>query len=624
MDVKKHIILLSLLLFSFMARAQNNAFGIRDATYEYYTKCENVANDSLLLPMLDTLSRLAIKDGDVMMQAIAMCSRIDYYMQVNNLDSIIFWVNRVKAFSKKTKQPKYYYLGWERLISYYINTHQFSSSQKELSLMLKEAEKDNNQLALATSYSLLARLFSSWGMEDKAIENYYIYIKFLEEDNPDDPNLFGVYQTTASLFMDYRQYDNAKIYLDKASHLAAMPSQSNTLNCLYATYYLYQDDVDAAEKYLHKVKGSHDLEAISGNSFYFKEELLYLEKKGDYRKALKLCDLYLSHNKTTPPLNYLKDKMTYLALLDQYREAYLIAANILSIKDSLFNSNSIHEFNDVVANSEINQISLDRARLEQKINNNRFDFLTIILISVIVFLFVLVFFLIKTYRLNKKLKESVLIKTNFLQNLSHEIRTPLNSIEGYAQIIMSTPDMDEQTKSFAKIIISNSKALLRQIENAINASDNNISRSKRLYDINQCCKDAINSMNDFHPGHVPIYLKPLEGETFFLLDLFGVRQVISNLLDNACLFTKEGKIIIKVRHYNKRLRISVSDTGIGIPLDKQDMIFDSFYKINSFSPGLGLGLTTSKNISESMDGHLEIDKLYTIGCRMVFTFPVSK
>ena len=119
-------------------------------------------------------------------------------------------------------------------------------------------------------------------------------------------------------------------------------------------------------------------------------------------------------------------------------------------------------------------------------------------------------------------------------------------------------------------------------------------------------------------------LEPEREYLFILSNPQRVSQALNNLAHNAAKFTTNGSIRIaySVLEAEKKLEITVTDTGIGIPEEQQDVVFSRFYKANPFTQGTGLGLPISRGIGEKLGGSLRIDSSYTGGCRMVLTLPL--
>ena len=110
----------------------------------------------------------------------------------------------------------------------------------------------------------------------------------------------------------------------------------------------------------------------------------------------------------------------------------------------------------------------------------------------------------------------------------------------------------------------------------------------------------------------------------FVLNRFYLSRVIGNLLNNAAKFTEKGTIILeyKLDTEEKNLIITVSDTGIGVPHDKQEWVFERFTKVDDFKPGTGLGLYVCRNIIQRLGGNINIDLDYVGGCKVVIYLPI--
>lgn len=108
-------------------------------------------------------------------------------------------------------------------------------------------------------------------------------------------------------------------------------------------------------------------------------------------------------------------------------------------------------------------------------------------------------------------------------------------------------------------------------------------------------------------------------------DRIRVEQVLTNYLINAVKFTEQGSIVLSYRINTNKSEVvfSVTDTGIGIPSDKQEVIFDRFVKLNQFSTGTGLGLHICRLIADLLKGDVKVDSTYTTGARLLFILPLQ-
>lgn len=219
------------------------------------------------------------------------------------------------------------------------------------------------------------------------------------------------------------------------------------------------------------------------------------------------------------------------------------------------------------------------------------------------------------------------MKTSFIRNMTHEIRTPLNSIVGFSQIISSQYQEDEEVHEFANIIGDNSDKLLKLIDDVLNLSD--LESGEKLIlkdtDINTCCKLSLEKVKDSIRQGVELKFQPSCDELIIRTDGVAVSNILFNLLHNAAKFTEAGSIILDytLSENQDMLYITVTDTGIGIPEDKQEEIFERFTKVSSFSQGCGLGLPLSKLLAQELGGNLTIDKTNKSGSRFILTLPVG-
>ncbi len=221
------------------------------------------------------------------------------------------------------------------------------------------------------------------------------------------------------------------------------------------------------------------------------------------------------------------------------------------------------------------------------------------------------------------------IKTSFIANMSHEIRTPLNAIVGFTDL-MAQDDCDENDKkAFSLIIKENSDMLLDLINQVLDISRieaGKITISKKMYNVVEICHTAVVSVQHAKNlrGVELIEEYPNE-EVLAKTDTIRLKEVIINLLTNACKFTEKGfiKLSIEVDKDNRVITFCVKDTGTGIPEDKAEYIFERFAKLNQFAQGTGLGLPLSRIIVENLGGKIWLDTSYHDGACFKFTHPIE-
>lgn len=226
----------------------------------------------------------------------------------------------------------------------------------------------------------------------------------------------------------------------------------------------------------------------------------------------------------------------------------------------------------------------------------------------------------------QKAREADKLKSAFLANMSHEIRTPLNAIIGFSNIIAETDDPAEK-QEYVKIINKNSDLLLRLITDILDFSkieSGVLDYSLTEVNLKEICSEQFQVHSLKIPEGVELIcdLDTLP-DVLVHTDPKRITQVISNLLSNAAKFTETGSITLSYQLLDSYVKVSVTDTGIGITADKIDTIFERFVKINSFKQGTGLGLTICKTIVETLQGEIGVDSEPGKGSRFWFTLPLN-
>jgi PAS domain S-box-containing protein len=232
----------------------------------------------------------------------------------------------------------------------------------------------------------------------------------------------------------------------------------------------------------------------------------------------------------------------------------------------------------------------------------------------------------------EKAEESDRLKTAFLHNISHEIRTPMNAIVGFTALL-DEPDMEaDSRKHFINIINQSTSQLLGIISDIVDISNIETGQVKlTISDVN-INEIILNLFEQYKitAGQQKIlfyYEAKLPDEKAFIhTDKTKLIQIISNLLNNAFKFTKQGTVQFGYRLNNEVIEFFVRDTGIGVTPEKQQMIFDRFYQIEHDSArqygGAGLGLSISKAYVELLGGRIWLDSKPGKGSEFIFTHPV--
>jgi nitrogen-specific signal transduction histidine kinase len=210
----------------------------------------------------------------------------------------------------------------------------------------------------------------------------------------------------------------------------------------------------------------------------------------------------------------------------------------------------------------------------------------------------------------KLASESVRRKSGFMASMTHELRTPLNAIVGFTSVLSALADSPERPE-YVRIIRNSSDMLLRLINDIIDASslaDGSISINPEQVDFATMFDDICLTLQQRIEEPNVQFWKDNPYKSFVTtIDPGRIQQVLTNFLTNAVKFTKEGHIRLGYRYQDDGLYLFCEDTGAGIPIDKQKIVFDRFVKLDEFVQGTGMGLAICKSIAESCGGKIGVN-----------------
>lgn len=210
----------------------------------------------------------------------------------------------------------------------------------------------------------------------------------------------------------------------------------------------------------------------------------------------------------------------------------------------------------------------------------------------------------------ERAEEANQLKSAFVSNMSHEIRTPLNAIVGFSSLLINSVEPSEELQEYANIIQTNSNLLLQLISDVLDVS--RLESGKLQFNYEWCelvthCQNMITLTNRNKTTNADVRLQMPKEPYMLYTDSLRLQQIIINLLNNALKFTPAGGSITLDYTVDKEkqcMLFSVTDTGTGIPEDKQELVFQRFEKLNEFVQGTGLGLAICKLTIQYMGGDI--------------------
>lgn len=407
-----------------------------------------------------------------------------------------------------------------------------------------------------------------------------------------------------------------------------------------ASCQLFKGDLKAASHHLAQI-GQLEAQLIPEIQQYLLIiDARYLVATGEHEAALTAYNDFLQTEYARINHNIYKEalleKADLLVKMGNKEEAYGQYGKVFSYIKTSFEKNYPKEIDRLCTRFQADQLAYQNER--DRIVSMRF-YLAGIIVSVLFLIFLLVLGWKKIFRLKRsqirqeamkeKAVQAIQRKNMFLSNMSHEVRTPLNAIVGFSAVLTDEDESfdDESRREFSEIIKVNSFQLLKLINDILDFSDfenDNITFNIRTHDAVKLCNEVVETVMASRKLEVEMRFDTDLSVLMLDTDDARLRQVLINLLVNAAKFTEQGSIVLELKMADAGTALfSVTDTGYGIPPEKQHLIFERFEKLNDFVQGSGLGLSICQLIVKYMNGKLWVDSGYTRGARFCFTHPLK-
>lgn len=407
-----------------------------------------------------------------------------------------------------------------------------------------------------------------------------------------------------------------------------------------ASCQLFKGDLKAASHHLAQI-GQLEAQLIPEIQQYLLIiDARYLVATGAHEAALTAYNDFLQTEYARINHNIYKEalleKADLLVKMGNKEEAYGQYGKVFSYIKTSFEKNYPKEIDRLCTRFQADQLAYQNER--DRIVSMRF-YLAGIIVSVLFLIFLLVLGWKKIFRLKRsqirqeamkeKAVQAIQRKNMFLSNMSHEVRTPLNAIVGFSAVLTDEDELfdDESRREFSEIIKVNSFQLLKLINDILDFSDfenDNITFNIRTHDAVKLCNEVVETVMASRKLEVEMRFDTDLSVLMLDTDDARLRQVLINLLVNAAKFTEQGSIVLELKMADAGTALfSVTDTGCGIPPEKQHLIFERFEKLNDFVQGSGLGLSICQLIVKYMNGKLWVDSGYTRGARFCFTHPLK-
>lgn len=444
--------------------------------------------------------------------------------------------------------------------------------------------------------------------------------------------------------------------MDILEHYKEMPEVKKDIyqnfEYVYSLYYMgiaHFPSLVGYEKAYHCLEKTDEMLRKRGEmlTLYFAYEGFY-EDARNYRMAIAYKDSVINTmgNENTAIVlavtsSMYKEQAKCYARLHDYKNAYERMEIYDSLREKVVDAESSELRAEMDTRYDLNHLELEKERLTSR--NRQIGFLSIsfVLLLSIVWGISQRIHLNKLKRMQKELlesneevlrqsekaQESEKMKTAFINSMCHEIRTPLNAINGFSNLLLDETIDAECKVEFPELIQQNTDLLTRLLNDLLEVSNLSSSVEELPMEKADICSICVQEMDRLQTGEgkasIHYCLDVDNGDCNIRTNIPYLSQTLAHLLNNANKFSESGEIKLSCHREGEQLVIKVTDTGIGIPEEKQEWVFDRFTKLDEFKPGAGLGLYICRLIVRRLGGTINIDREYTGGTRFVLVFPVK-
>lgn len=468
-------------------------------------------------------------------------------------------------------------------------------------------------------------------------------------------------------FCNMRQWDRAKAWMNRAEK--SLQDMANNPRVDKANYPMFSYQVSCVKAYILEQAGHHQEAAQAYDEFMknpFSKSVAarinsvsYLNSSHRYEEAernINDVETVIGQVGLKMDLETLNGivKLKFNAHLGAgHRDSALaVATRILARLDSAEVWQRRDKTAELATIYDMSKKDAEIAEKEAKLNQMRIVVLLIVIVLLMVFFFIYAFtrrraaasLNQKNEQLlvaNARAEEASRMKTKFIQQISHEFRTPLNVLSGFAQVLTdSDAYLDENVRQDANHqILENTNRITNLVNKMLELSDVSSRTVINLTDqvtVEQIATDAVDTSGIADADHLAFEMQAV-GEASSVRITTNKRaavRALALLLDNARKFTapaeayghpdsadKKQRAVLKVSITDTFVQFVVEDTGIGVPADQAERIFDEFVQLDEYYDGTGIGLTVARSLARRLGGDVRLDTTYTAGARFVMTLP---
>lgn len=604
--------------------------------------------------LMDEWAAYEREQGDVTREGKARWGKMALLNNLNLDEAFLAEAPVQMAWFEKHCFWEYYYSTWDSKASIYLYSGKAQTAIHEAELMLHDAQQRNNDYGRVVSYQLSGIAYQSLNQNDAAIENLLHAYELLRDDKH-QPSFLALCDYLTQTYDANKNYQEELNLTDEWMQVITemrASSANNGENYLVGTESSCHIQRSCALMGLgHLNEAEAELQLARNCLKHFNMPLtqyrvhicrarLFMEE-GLFGQALASLDSIKQMGvEVGGGIDYLRGKC--LMETGNYKEAARLFLEQYELQDSLFGQEMRLQLSELSTLHKIDEREM-KARLER----NRY----LIIIAFIMLAALAAFLLLRHYaarklrktnamleqkneelkRANQQVEDSAKMKMDFIKSMSHEIRTPLNILSGFTQIITSShADLSKnQLADMQKRIDDSTERIVKLVDKMLEMSEANshsvIERTDTVK-AGDIVKEAVRQSRISSTDKVAFKWDSDSSDlasTIISTNLSNAAKALSCLLDNAQKFTKEGAITVSLQNNDNDICFVVEDTGIGVPTEEAEHIFEEFVQIDNYIDGAGMGLTVARSIARRLGGDIRLDTTYTPGARFVMSLPIG-
>lgn len=595
---------------------------------------------------------------------------ITYYSNINEQDSLLFWLEVLDSVAQsRHESPNALFKAKSLACMNLLWSGNYEQALTDAVKLYRLADATEHNYGLVCCSNSLGQIYQAIRRDSDAViafQEGLDRLKLIDRDFETELILTSyqaesclrtsMYERVGGMLENYKRLiDEQAGRNEKTGDVFPVDHEYWLLYSFYTNFYLLKNDLSKAKKALdmatHYAKTGKVVEKDYAERVYLAIKARYFEKSGDTPLALYYINLLLSMERLPEDLQFKADILKKQGKIDEaltlYDEIYQYGTKR---NDDMFvrQINQLRTLHDISnKDTQERELKANQERMEQK--QHQLLFYCSFIVVLLLILYILYLYIRHAQRLKDALqheKDALLasekklllekvkaedasrMKSAFIANMSHEIRSPLNAIVGFSGLLIDDQTDPEDKADFSTIIQNNTELMLTLVNDVLDLSrmeTGDLSFNLQDFFLQDCCRRALDCIRQRVPKEVELTFTPAKETIRLYSDFLRLQQLLINLLTNAAKFTDRGEINLSyvLEKDRKHVRIAVTDTGRGIPLEKQATIFRRFEKLDDYKPGVGLGLSICSIIAEHLSGPgaIFLDSSYTTGARFVFIHP---